>query len=357
MSVAEIIVWTMAILIIFISAYIIYLLNKTYDNEYDSIIIFPETVTIPPPNLLIEANKHDPDLISSFGTAFSLEKTESKTVDVERIYNNNNQTNTSLDRDHINMRGIEALQEHHYKVKGGSYTSANIEKFASEDLKSYAWKGFGFMIIHKLRRLIDNKQIMFVSINLNPETSWERRKDEEVNTYKLLDGFLQYILATMPKKSEYIFTGQFSHGHENIFRLRMPSYHICDFKTMPTLFSDAKISSPNGLVVSKALYNRVEFTTDLVAGEGRGGFMVKGKLFINHEHPGTFMEDKHWDYKNMINHIVKNPDVDISLYGNNGTFSPNDDVFVPEVDGNFDDIVITDTMTSAYNLRATDVIY
>lgn len=96
-----------------------------------------------------------------------------------------------------------------------------------------------------------------------------------------------------------IFTGTFNvRYHYDVFveHFDPKKYHICDFTHMPTtLGGEHGPVSSDGLVVSKDLYERVEYHTDFNSGctNQISSLVVHAKMYERHIEPGTF-RSKHW---------------------------------------------------------------
>jgi hypothetical protein len=328
------------ILVILIVFYSIYSYGHVHDMEpielpekkFDTIISLPKIIDTKLPWLIRDIDFLGPDIVSGTGTQYNLKNSESIYNTVQRAFGNGFESRTSLNRTNtISSKMIESFRgggppAKETETKWRIYNSASMKKFTApvkeecfdnEDQKTYSatlvyeWEDTALISVSKLQRLEDDKIFLHVTITLNPDTDFEVQ-------YKNLDAAVSLIVNTFPD-NECIFTGDWVHGHEKVFKRLYPTYHICDFTKMPTLYTKDGISSPNGLVVSDKLYDRVEYSTELSNHQSYGSFIIRGKLYISHETPGAFI-DNEWKLDKMIDGIVKRADVDISLYGNPGTY-------------------------------------
>lgn len=102
------------------------------------------------------------------------------------------------------------------------------------------------------------------------------------NAYKAISELLQYIIKNYP--GEYIIVGDFNvQGHEKIFRhfLSDQNYHICNFYPYITCNDEQGIGSPDGIVISKKLYNHIKYGIDIYPGYSYQHYMLTAKLYIN----------------------------------------------------------------------------
>lgn len=148
------------------------------------------------------------------------------------------------------------------KGNGLNYMSANREKFRSlGSVERFAFAHGDYMLIAKLRRLIDGKEFRQVMYTQN----WAGFKNP--NSYRALHAACRFLIERYPRE-EFIISGDFNvQGHAKVFERFFPDYLICDFARMPTCLDNEGIASPDGVVVSPRLYSRLEYRTEFCSSE------------------------------------------------------------------------------------------
>lgn len=97
--------------------------------------------------------------------------------------------------------------------------------------------------------------------------------------FKYAYSILYAVLRELRVKytGDFIICGTFGvHGHEAVFTKAFAGIdiHICNFDAMPTLTSKDSVGSPEGLVVTKGLYERVEYKTEFLNSDSQDGHLV-----------------------------------------------------------------------------------
>lgn len=169
----------------------------------------------------------------------------------------------------------------------------------------------------KYKRYLDSKEFYFIQMSqrfngyLNP------------SSYKALSELLQYIKEKYP--GLYVITGDFNvQGHEKVFEHYLGSrdYHICPFYKTVTCNDNEGMASPDGLVVSRELYPRVEYAVDLYTGYSYQHFIVSAKLYPKSRSSATY-DITSASFKEFLNILkLKNGHRD-NFIGNAGIFDGN----------------------------------
>ena len=172
------------------------------------------------------------------------------------------------------------------------------------------------LLIAKVMRLSDGKTFYHVHLTQN------LTKYLSTTAYNAIYLNIMFIKRNFP--GSYVISGNFNvHGHESIFRYLLPDHWVCDFIKMPTVSTEKLgFASPDGIVIAKDLYDRVEYTTDMCGeSESHAHFVLRAKLYPTHPHRGVYAE-KNWRLKSMIDVLKSEITNESSLYGNVGVFDP-----------------------------------
>lgn len=134
-------------------------------------------------------------------------------------------------------------------------------------------------------RLVDKKRFYFIQMTQSYKNYLEPK------SYRGISELLMYIKAKYP--GDYIFVGDFNvQGHERIFEhhLGRSNYHICDFYKTITCNDHQGLASPDGLVVSKNLYEEVRYFVDVYPGFSVQHFIVGAHMYIKSPIPRGLRE-------------------------------------------------------------------
>lgn len=132
----------------------------------------------------------------------------------------------------------------------------------------------GYIVPYK--RLIDDKKFYFIQL------TQKYVGVKEARAYKAISELIQFIIINYP--GDYIIIGNFNvHGHEKIFKhyLTEEKYHIFDTYKYVTCNNDRALFSPDGIVISKNLYQQVHFFIDFYPGNNWSHYLLGAKLYIN----------------------------------------------------------------------------
>lgn len=176
-------------------------------------------------------------------------------------------------------------------------------------------------------RYTDNKKFYFIQMT-QTFGGYVRNK----NSYKAISELLQYIIAKFP--GLYIIVGDFNvQGHEKIFEkyLGNDAYHIAPFWKIATCNDNEGIASPDGLVVSKELYPRVEYSVDPYPGYSYQHFIVSAKLFQTPTCPVGMYSKLSPTYNSYLQQIIKKADGRDNFVGNDGVFNGNDNAMTGSI--------------------------
>lgn len=202
-------------------------------------------------------------------------------ISAEIVYDANGIDKTDIDRLEYNIFDFTNYK-HHY-IQGFTELASGNDYMA---LKLTTARPLNFPVtingvngnlchVCAYERLVDKKQFYFIQMT---QTYGGYLK---ANSYKAISELLMYIKANYP--GEYIIVGDFNvQGHERVFEhhLGRRDYHICDFYKLITCNDNEGIASPDGLVVSKKLYDEVRYFVDIYPGHSYQHFLVGAHMYV-----------------------------------------------------------------------------
>lgn len=178
-------------------------------------------------------------------------------------------------------------QQMFYEISSGEdYIAVNkqLGRRIGRDIKIVGPNGnWGY--IAKYRRYNDNLEFYMIQLT----QTWSGYTSNK-RSYKAISEMLMFIKLYYP--GEYIITGDFNvQGHEAIFEYHLGSenYHIPKFYEIATCNDNEGLASPDGIVVSKRLYNRVEYFSESVPSYSYQHYIVGAKMYIDSPNPGTVL--------------------------------------------------------------------
>lgn len=327
-------IWYVVVfLIVIIVIAIWYKLNKKY--EYD-VIIHHSSETVPLPQYIREVDRYKPDIITANqlypnlyqSETFGKQKLAHSYDNFGSDYNNNYRPQYS-----------SKFSEMWNQWSLTDYLAMNKEKFMPLSGVQYFQLAHAcYLHIVPMKRLIDN--VTFYSVLLT-QTFGGYLND---NSYKAIYAAIKFIKVRFPGK--YIISGDFNvHGHEAVFKDLLPDHWVCDFKKVPTCMDNEGLASPDGIVVAKSLYDRVEYSTELCHIESYQHFIVKAKLYRKHPNKGVSIDSK-WPLRRMMNQIVKTYTGD-NFYNHSGNYSNTTHVEEPNYN-----LIATEISSTTYTLPA-----
>ena len=282
------------------------------DEDYDLITCISDGKnSIPLPFFIRAVDKYSPDFIGVSGVLSNLKQTETigrPVHSIQNTYTSDLPTNDipgRNNRDHFSSKYSEAW---HYGLNLTHYIATNREKFMPiSDVEYYLLPKNMMMYIVKMLRLYDNKEFYQVYIYKNYESQ------SGDNVYRAIYTCIDFLKTKYP--GDYIISGLMTaHGHEEVFKDLLPDHWVCDFKTVPTAY-DHYLIGDTGIVVSKNLYRRIEYTTESLCAESYQRYLTIGKLYMYTKKPeGVFLADD-WKLRRFIDYIVTLPNANLYYYG------------------------------------------
>lgn len=170
------------------------------------------------------------------------------------------------------------------------------------------------MLVTKLLRLIDNKQFYYVNIVCPQKSTIDSNLMEKSNYLWILQAL--NTLVSRYTDAPFFIVGTFNvHGFEDVFKKYNNQFHIGDFKNLPT--RRHALVSTDGFLISKELYSRIEYHTDIPFVQSYDRFSIHAKLYINSKNPGIYIS-KQWPVKKLVRYInVTLPTQENSLFSFN----------------------------------------
>lgn len=214
-----------------------------------------------------------------------------------------------------------------------NYMSHKFSKPLNQPIKIVG-NNNSYAYLMQFERLVDN--VVFYYIQISQDYLGGYMEDKG---YVNISALLQYIIKYYP--GEYIITGEFIiQGHEKIFEYHLgeENYHICSFYKYMTCNDNEGLAAPDGIVVSKKLYNKVQYSIDIYPGYSYQHYMITAKLYINGPIVTECIIDKKvLTYFEKINLETNDR---VNLYNNPGPFDPKIHI------GNIDNIKVSPFKTS-----------
>lgn len=213
---------------------------------------------------------------------------------------------TSFMNAHYNEFSVNGVyfSSNRYKYKAighvETYTAKTVKIFNSHDdsqLAEFTTDTPSMMFVVKLCRIADRKEFYFVNIQC---------PFKESDTVDDPSGYawLQQAFNTLKKnynEGPFVIAGSFNvNGFEKMIRLAHNDFHIGDFIEVPTRRISA---STEGFLVSKSLYDRIEFHSELLNVQFRDRYAIVAKLYVKHSKPGVFLS-REWPLNKALNFTV-----------------------------------------------------
>ncbi|UDM55465.1 hypothetical protein HT594_00139 [Phenacoccus solenopsis nudivirus] len=173
-------------------------------------------------------------------------------------------------------------------------------------------------------RLADGKTFYLINVRIGISSSVPYKK-----YYKCLRQLLEYIMKELP--GEYIIVGDFGvHGFEKVFEhvLGSKAYHICPMYNQLVSYRQKVLVSQVGIVVSKALYSRVEYFVDFMPTAGDAQLLL-GAYMYKHGVASSTVNVTSAAMRRFCNYIdrrYRETEGYQSFIGSVGEYDPNDEV-------------------------------
>lgn len=142
------------------------------------------------------------------------------------------------------------------------------------ETKYYTGTHGNFFIVTEYTRLSDDMKFYYVQASQNFGGY------NNLNSYKVIDGLCRDLKKYYPN-GEFIIVGDFNvHYHEAITEMHFgDTHHILKFHDIGSCDDNEGLAGPDGVVVSKKLYPRVEYSLDLAPIQNYQHFVVNVKLY------------------------------------------------------------------------------
>lgn len=162
-------------------------------------------------------------------------------------------------------------------LTNNEYIGINKKKYMLTDkITGYNNYPVSYMYILPLKRYIDNKEFILVNILHNYFGSYTEKE-----SYKSIIKLL-LVLKNNYADKDFIIIGSFNlQGYEDIFLDMFEENTINILKYKYTINDENGLASPNGIIISKSLYNGIEYSLDFLNGYSTNNYIIKGKLYYN----------------------------------------------------------------------------
>lgn len=178
----------------------------------------------------------------------------------------------------------------------------------------------GQAIVRPYVRLSDKKSFYYVQITQNyPENAAAYKS---AVAYTTLASLVAYIANKF--KGNYIIVGNFNvQGHEKVFEylLGTVNHHIVPFYKLATCNDAQALASPDGLVVSKSLYNRLEYFVDFWPGVSWQHYGIGVRAYPRALQSGMF-DQTSGKFHAYLSKVVQNRGNRTSYMGDSGSYDP-----------------------------------
>lgn len=237
------------------------------NNEYDTILQHNSSkLTID--GIYKAINYYNPDIVyisnvnlSDQIVSFESNNNYDSNVPIKETWTNNKIT--------INNSMIEFFTNN-------DYIGLNRKKYTLVgEIVQYLGTLHNWMYILPIMRYIDNKHFLLIAMT----QSFTIYTDP--NSYY---GIIELLLALKKNyaNKEFIILGSFNvHGYEDIFKDMLPIDTINILKCKYTTNDDNGLASTSGIVLSKNLYQGMEYSVDFFNGFTLNDYVIKGKFYIN----------------------------------------------------------------------------
>lgn len=162
-------------------------------------------------------------------------------------------------------------------LTNNEYIGINKKKYMLTDkITGYNNYPVSYMYILPLKRYIDNKEFILVNILHNYFGSYTEKE-----SYKSIIQLI-LVLKNNYADKDFIIIGSFNlQGYEDIFLDIFEENTINILKYKYTINDENGLASPNGIIISKSLYNGIEYSIDFLNGYSTNNYIIKGKLYYN----------------------------------------------------------------------------
>lgn len=280
------------------------------DLEYD-VLVQHSSETLPIAQFVREMTRYNPDFIT--GSQISWKQPYSETFDKKDIPN----AYTSFSQPSRLNYTTQISSKYREVCMDNNYMAASREKFSAQKKNPIYYHILPYeimMFVVKLIRLDD--EVEFYQVMMTQK--FKSYKSDQ--SYNGIHAAISFLKEKYP--GEYIISGDFNVvGHERVFRHLLPNYHICDFTKMPTCLDHEGIASPDGVIVSPALYTRVEYYTALCGVESYQHLVVVAKLYRKHPKSGVAYSSD-WKLEHMTKDLAPSQGAFDNFYGDEGNFDP-----------------------------------
>lgn len=178
----------------------------------------------------------------------------------------------------------------------------------------------GQAIVRPYVRLSDKKRFYYIQITQNyPENAAAYKA---AVAYTTLASLVAYISEKF--KGNYIIVGNFNvQGHEKVFEylLGAVNHHIVPFYKLATCNNEHVLAAPDGLVVSKNLYNRLEYFVDFWPGVSWQHYGI-GVRAYPHAIQGGMFDQTSGKFHAYLSKVMQNKGNRTSYIGDQGAYDP-----------------------------------
>lgn len=169
-------------------------------------------------------------------------------------------------------------------------------------------------------RTADKKPFYYIQITQNKPQNAAGYK--AAVAYSTLASLVAYISNKF--KGNYIIVGNFNvQGHERVFEYLLGSinHHIVPFYKLATCNNEQVVASPDGIVVSKSLFNRLEYYVDFWPGISWEHYGIGVRAYSRAIQGGMF-DQTSTKFHAFLNKAVQNKGDRTSYTGDLGAYDP-----------------------------------
>lgn len=176
--------------------------------------------------------------------------------------------------------------------------------------------GNSYAYIRKYKRYVDKKDFYYIQINIDSKLTTDTDK------YTNLASILAYIKKTYT--GDFMFVGNFSvQGHEFVFSnyFKEKDYLICSFYQTLTANDENGLTAYDGLVVSRNLYNAINYKIEFCPSDNIDNYMIVVEL--SYAGFGTIKNSSSVLFKKYIDNVIENIKNRKNYINDRGTYSAN----------------------------------
>lgn len=173
-----------------------------------------------------------------------------------------------------------------------------------------------YAYIRKYKRYVDKKDFYYIQINIDGKITTDSGK------YTALATMLSYIIKTY--NGDYMFVGNFSvQGHEFVFSnyFKEKDYLVCPFYQTLTGNNENGLTAHDGLVVSRNLYNAINYKVEFCPSDNIDSYMIVAELIYSGF--GTTKNSSSVLFKKYIDNVIANIQNRKNYINDRGTYSAN----------------------------------